>query len=192
MYDTIYKEYLQKKDRIKSRLNDFKSFYTNSVSWFYDNDEMALKKISKESNKRIFEELVFCILTANGSAKSGMKAVDFIRDILMTGTREQIQDALKKSGVRFHNRAEYIVENRNKFRQKYDFNFKKMIEAHKNPKELREFFVNEVKGFGYKEASHFLRNIGIFGLAILDKHILRTLNEFNVIQEIPKTLSRNK
>ncbi len=192
MYDNLYKEYLQKKERIKNRLNEFKSFYTNSVSWFYDKNEMKLRKVSKNNDERLFEELVFCILTANGSAKSGMKAVDSVRDVLMTGTKEQIQEALKKSGVRFHNRAEYIVENREKLKQKYNFDFKKIIEAHKNPKGLREFFVNEVKGFGYKEASHFLRNIGVFGLAILDKHILKTLNEFSVIEEMPKTLSRNK
>jgi N-glycosylase/DNA lyase len=38
-----------------------------------------------------------------------------------------------------------------------------------------------VKGLGYKEASHFLRNIGLPGYAILDKHILRSLAELSVI-----------
>lgn len=42
----------------------------------------------------------------------------------------------------------------------------------------------------YKEASHFLRNVG-FGedVAILDRHILRNLERLAVIDEIPKTLS---
>ena len=38
-----------------------------------------------------------------------------------------------------------------------------------------------VKGLGYKEASHFLRNIGVKGHAILDKHVMRCLAEIGVI-----------
>lgn len=58
---------------------------------------------------------------------------------------------------------------------------------------LREWLVNNIKGIGYKEASHFLRNIG-FGknIAILDRHILRNLKIFGVIKEIPKSISKAK
>ena len=35
----------------------------------------------------------------------------------------------------------------------------------------REYLVSSVDGIGYKEASHFLRNVGIFDFAILDKHV---------------------
>ena len=50
----------------------------------------------------------------------------------------------------------------------------------------REWLVKNIKGYGYKEASHFLRNIGKgFELAILDRHILKNLVEFNVIDGIP-------
>ena len=54
--------------------------------------------------------------------------------------------------------------------------------------ERREFFVQNVKGIGYKEASHFLRNIGFKGYAILDKHIINSLHEFGVLStnEKPK------
>jgi len=42
----------------------------------------------------------------------------------------------------------------------------------------------------YKEASHFLRNIGRGDeLAILDRHILRGLKMAGVIEEIPVSLS---
>lgn len=45
-------------------------------------------------------------------------------------------------------------------------------------------------GFGMKEASHFMRNIGLFeDIAILDRHILKNLIEYDVISEIPKTLT---
>ena len=56
--------------------------------------------------------------------------------------------------------------------------------------ELREWLVKNVKGLGYKEASHFLRNIGYRNLAILDRHILRNLVRVGVLKQIPKSISR--
>jgi N-glycosylase/DNA lyase len=55
--------------------------------------------------------------------------------------------------------------------------------------------VKNIKGIGLKEASHFIRNIGFDyenQLAILDRHILKNLKEFGVINEIPKTLTSKK
>ena len=52
--------------------------------------------------------------------------------------------------------------------------------------------MDNVKGFGYKEASHFLRNIGFKGYAILDKHILNSLIEFGVVDEIKMPLNRDR
>ena len=53
--------------------------------------------------------------------------------------------------------------------------------------------VKSIKGIGYKEASHFLRNIGLGeDLAILDRHILKNLKLLGVIEKIPKSLSRKK
>ena len=49
------------------------------------------------------------------------------------------------------------------------------------PRECSDYFAANIKGIGYKEASHYLRNIGFFGNAILDKHILKTLFEFGII-----------
>ncbi len=59
-----------------------------------------------------------------------------------------------------------------------------------DPYYAREYLVRNIKGMGYKEASHFLRNIGMGeSLAILDRHILKSLEELGVINRIPKTLS---
>jgi N-glycosylase/DNA lyase len=58
---------------------------------------------------------------------------------------------------------------------------------------LREWLVKNVKGLGYKEATHFLRNVGRSnGLAILDRHILRNLKRYGAIRAIPKTLSKKE
>ena len=61
-----------------------------------------------------------------------------------------------------------------------------------NPRQIREYLVENIKGIGYKEASHFLRNIGHRNLAILDRHILKNLKDLKVINDIPKSLSKNK
>ena len=187
MLNKLNKPYNLRKKRIQNRLKEFSLFYNQPVSWFYSNNKMTLQKIDKTDNERLFEELVFCLLTANTFAEMGMKAVDSIREILIKGSSQDIQQRLKQVGYRFPNkRAEYIIEARAK-----NFDLKKIIESY-DKKELREFFVNNVKGLGYKEASHFLRNVGVSGLVILDKHVLKSLQEFGVIKEIPKTLNKNK
>ena len=187
MLNKLNKIYILRKERIQSRLNDFSLFYNQPVSWFYSDNKMTLQKVNKKDNDRLFEELVFCLLTANTSAEMSMKAVVAIRDVLVNGSLKEIQLKLKEVGYRFPNkRAEYIIEARQK-----KFDLKNLIES-KDKQELREFFVENVKGLGYKEASHFLRNIGVFGLAILDKHVLKSLNEFNVITKLPKSMNKNK
>ena len=56
---------------------------------------------------------------------------------------------------------------------------------------MREGLVENIKGLSYKESSHFLRNIGFFKFAILDKHILRTLKENKLIPKIPNQMNKN-
>ena len=44
---------------------------------------------------------------------------------------------------------------------------------------------------GWKEASHFLRNIGRGkDVAILDRHILRKMRDLNIINQIPDRISK--
>jgi N-glycosylase/DNA lyase len=57
--------------------------------------------------------------------------------------------------------------------------------------EKREWLVRSVKGLSYKEATHFLRNIGKNeGLTILDRHILKNLKYHSVISALPKTVTK--
>ena len=58
-----------------------------------------------------------------------------------------------------------------------------------NAYQAREWLVENVNGMGYKEASHFLRNIGQgMDLAILDRHILRFLNGSGILEAFPHSL----
>ncbi len=69
-----------------------------------------------------------------------------------------------------------------------------MLDGIGDPVERRDWLARErgIKGLGYKEASHFLRNVGYRGYAILDKHILRCLAEVGVLDtpQPPTTRAR--
>ncbi|MBI2208449.1 N-glycosylase/DNA lyase [Candidatus Woesearchaeota archaeon] len=189
----LKKEYLLKKERINSRLREFDKFYLGSYSWHFENNNMELKLNDKNPNHNLFEELCFCILTANTSAEMGLRSIDKIRDLLVNGSVEDMSRNLE--GIyRFNNlRPAFIVHTREKLQKSHNFELKNIIETLKNnPDALRDFFVENVKGFGYKEASHFLRNIGFKGYAILDKHILNSLVEFGVVDEFKMPLNKER
>ena len=189
----LKKEYLLKKDRITKRLKEFDKFYNEPLSWFYENNKMELRPVNGNDDQRIFEELCFCIFTANTSAEMGMKAIDAVRDIMINGTAEEMTKKLE--GIyRFNNlRPAYIVHTRDYLKNELNFKLEEKIKSIKDAEELRNFFAFNpgIKGLSYKEASHFLRNIGFKGYAILDKHIINSLIEFNVIDKdtkLPLTL----
>ena len=183
-------EYKNKKGRIKERLKQFQKFFNEPYSWFYRNGSLVLLHVKTEDDYRLFEELCFCIFTANTSAEMGAKAVDAVRNVLMNGSADDMKRRLE--GIyRFNNtRPSYIVHTRNYLKNSFDFKLKNKIKSFKNKNELRDFFAlnKDIKGIGYKEASHFLRNIGFKEYAILDKHIIDSLHEFGVLKtnEKPK------
>jgi len=96
--------------------------------------------------------------------------------------------------VRFkYKKSKYLVYAREKFSEDGKLVIRSALGKNINTFKKREWLVNNIKGIGYKEASHFLRNIG-FGsdIAILDRHILRTLKSIKVIDEISESLSKKK
>lgn len=188
--EKLKQEYNNKKDKIKERLNQFEKFFNEPYSWHYINGDLRLLPSEAKDDNRIFEELSFCIFTANTSAEMGAKAVDAVRNVLIDGNPPDMTRRLE--GIyRFNNvRPEYIVHTRNYLKNTLNFELKNKIKSFKNKNELRDFFAlnKEIKGLGMKEASHFLRNIGFKGYAILDKHIINSLHEFGILEtnEKPK------
>lgn len=143
------------------------------------------RKTGSDNEARIFEELCFCILTANYSAKGGISIQNKIGDGFLYMEEEELKLTLRDLGYRFWNpRYKFIIENRRLFGK-----LKDILGSDISSFEKRKIFVKEVKGFGMKEASHFLRNVGIFDLAILDRHILRVMRKYNYIDDIPKTIT---
>src|SRR5947207_10776853 len=129
--------------------------------------------------------MVFCFLTGGCSARIGLKAIEAVRPLLKSGTRTQLARAL--TGVhRYPNeRARYVAESRNFLLADCNLNIRERLASFRDDHERRDWLAREkgIKGLGYKEASHFLRNIGYRGYAILDKHVLSCLAELGIIDE---------
>ena len=91
-------------------------------------------------------------------------------------------------------RSGYIVASRDFLRAHCDLRLREKLQSFENSLERRDWLVKEkrIKGLGYKEASHFLRNIGLKGYAILDKHILRSLAELKIIDDPKPPNTRSK
>ncbi|HUI39570.1 MAG TPA: N-glycosylase/DNA lyase [Methanothrix sp.] len=142
------------------------------------------------SDDELFRELVFCLLTPQSRARTCWDAVLRLEreSLVAQGEACRIQEEL--TGVRFHQRkAEYICRAREMFSK---VPLRSTLNEFSSSFAAREWLVKNVLGLGYKEASHFLRNIGLGeDLAILDRHILKNLLLLGVIDEVPASLSRS-
>jgi N-glycosylase/DNA lyase len=175
VYEELRLIYAEKKDVIRARLLEFKDVF------------------EKGDDKRIFRELVFCILTSAVGPKVGLISVDAVNDILVDGSEDEIYEHLEHVH-KYPQRANYIVHTREYLKRDFDFKLKDLILSFKDPIERRDFFASnkDIKGIGYVQASHFLRNIGFYGYAILDKNIMRSLYKLGVVDSLrpPTTKKR--
>jgi len=142
--------------------------------------------IDKNSPDELFRELCFCLLTANFSAERGIRIHAQLHSCFCTEPKETIAKKLKAAGYRFPNtRAAYITESQQKKET-----IQHMIHT-LDREERREWLVQNITGLGYKESSHFLRNIGFEDYAIIDSHIMELLERHSIIHQ-PKTLTKKK
>lgn len=164
-----------RRDEIRDRIEEFKA---NAGS----------------SEQRIFAELCFCLCTPQSKATICWKAISALMKsgLLYKGSEAEIVSFL--TGIRFNRRkASYIVGARRFFSRDSNLVLKENLKAFTDVFELREWLVKNVEGLGMKEASHFLRNIGLgLNLAILDRHILKNLRRLGIIDEIPTSLTKRK
>lgn len=145
------------------------------------------ENIGKKSSKEIYLELCYCLLTANFNAKKSIDIQNKIGSGFARLSLEQLSDKLKEYGHRFPNtRANFIYLSRI-----YKDNLKEELFKNKTEENKRDWLVKNIKGLGYKEASHFLRNIGYKDLAIIDFHIIDILVDNKKIEK-PKTITKAK
>ncbi|MFH1630797.1 MAG: hypothetical protein ABIA21_01045 [Candidatus Aenigmatarchaeota archaeon] len=132
---------------------------------------------NKTKNEILFE-LLFCLLAPQSKAPMCRSSLKDIWSSDSTSgiydmTREQI---LKHLGcVRFNERkSEYMILARDNF----DVSYMKILKLKSDPVALRDWLVDNIKGYGYKEATHFLRNIGLGeDFAMFDVHVLRFMQQ---------------
>ena len=166
----------ERRDEIRSRLSEFEAVWNEGT------------------DARLWEEMVYCFFTGGCSAKMGLKAVEAVRPFLVDGTQPEIADALV--GVhRYPNaRARYVYASRSFLREHCNLELRRKLESFDCHLARRDWLVKEkgIKGLGYKEASHFLRNVGFKGYAILDKHVLKCLAELKIIDSPKPPNTRSK
>ncbi len=151
-------------------------------------------KVGSEVDDGLFSELCFCLLTPQSKARACDETVKNLaaKGLLVRGSNEEISREMK--GVRFqNNKAKWIVAARKMFYNDGKCHLRERLDDFNDPIEAREWLVNNVLGLGYKEAGHFLRNIGRGGdFAILDRHILKNLTQYGVLPTMPKSLTRKE
>ncbi|MDO8740714.1 MAG: N-glycosylase/DNA lyase [Candidatus Woesearchaeota archaeon] len=152
----LKKQHKNKSSEIKKRLNEF-------------------EKTGKKNIEELFVELCYCLCTPLSKAERVIQVITSQnKNVLLKKGQKELENLLIRH-VRFHkNKSRYIIEARRALK-----NLKRLS---KNPDEARDFLVENIKGLSFKEASHFLRNIGYKGLAIIDGHILNCLKEHGVLK----------
>ena len=171
--------------KMKDLLNSIENQKNSDIRTLVDSRIKEFSEIKDNSSDSIFIELCFCIMTANCSAEKCIEIHEKIGENFLTLPQDQLTNKFKELGYRFPNiRSKYIVEARNYIEELIN-----RIKVNENGKSLRDWVVSNIKGIGYKEASHFLRNIGFKNYAIIDFHIVDLLVKYKLIEK-PKTMTK--
>lgn len=174
--EVIQNAHRERRDEIRGRLAEF----------------AALGR--EASDTVLFEEMVFCFFTGGCSARMGLNSLEAVRPILLTADQPELARTLVGRHRYPNARSRYIVASREFLLAEYGLRLRDQLESFNCHLERRDWLVRVkgIKGLGYKEASHYLRNIGYAGYAILDKHVLNCLAELKIIDDPkpPNTRSR--
>jgi N-glycosylase/DNA lyase len=152
--------------------------------------EAAFASYKGVPREKYFYELCFCLMTPQSSAAHAFSVQQQLEHLRFFETDLDPESILrqKEHYIRFHKtKAKRLIGVKLVFNDVME-----VITGPSSAFEKREWLVANINGLSFKEATHFLRNIGMNeGLAILDIHILRCLVRHNVIGELPSALSKN-
>ncbi len=171
---------------MKTLLQALRRLQQSDVCTIVQKKISEFKRVDTNSSDDLFNELTFCILTANFSAQRALQIHARLNTCFSTDTAERVAQKLRRCGYRFPaTRATYIIS---AAAQK-----EKICRAINTLQgdERREWLVSTIDGLGYKEASHFLRNIGYDDYAIVDSHILDLLTRYHLLRR-PTTLTKKR
>lgn len=154
--------YVQQKDAIVQRIAEFAQVPEDQ--WFY--------------------ELCFCLCTPQSSAVHAFAVQQRLMNMGFLDNGQEVVSVLREPAnyIRFHNtKHARLHDARNNWQS-----IKSVIaDSYVSERDRRDTLAGMVKGIGMKEASHYLRNIGRRGLAILDRHLLTNLVRCGVYSSIP-------
>jgi len=172
---------------MKDLINSIENLKNGEISEIIQSRINDFSKIKEQDIENIFIELCFCIMTANCAAEKCIEIHELIGDDFLNLSEEELVKKFREYGYRFPNvRANYILNAREHKKDLHDIIF-----SSQDRLMLRTKLVKTVKGLGYKESSHFLRNIGFTDYAIIDFHIADLLEKYNLIEK-PKTMTKSK
>jgi len=154
----LKEQYTVRRNEVRKRLGEFS------------------KNASHMTDKDLFLELCFCICTPQSKA---IKVAQVIHKEnaakLMQLSQPELAQMLRRN-TRFHNNKSKHIINARKY-------ITKLSHLDKNSVIAREFLVKNIKGLGYKEASHYLRNVGYRNLCIIDRHVINLMHELKVFKD---------
>lgn len=177
----------------------FRMFDIGDILTFYNLKKLEIQQkllsFKNVTGLDIFYELCYCLLTPANKAQNALIVVEFLKNEKFFEKGFDPTEILRgavfsgnshKIYIRFHNqKAKRLLLARENWKE-----IEVVLKQELDVVQKREVLVQTVYGFGYKEASHFLRNIGYEGIAILDRHILKNLVQFGVLDKIPNIGNR--
>ena len=168
--------YELKKEEIRNRLLEFKQAFQEA------------------DDRQIFRELSFCILSSGVGPKVAGQCMSAIGEKLVDGEKGELLERIGTIHKYAENASRYIVFTREYLKEEHGFLLKALVSSFGDRVERRDFFAKnpEIKGLGYMQASHFLRNLGFSGYAILDRNNLASLFELGVIGETKYPLTKKR
>ena len=170
------------------KINNTKRELTRPMQERYEKMQTSIKlrleEFSAVPESKYFYELCYCILTPQSKAEHAMRVQRYLESIDFYQNPVNISGLLTNSNylIRFHNvKAKRLIMAAKVYPKILD-----CLHSDLTPQEKRMQIREMIVGFGMKEASHFMRNIGYRGLGILDRHIIRYLIAEGVYPEAPK------
>ena len=89
--EKIKRAHRERRDEIRTRLKEFEDV------WQFGDD------------RRLWEEMVFCFFTGGCSARMGLRSIEAVRPLPLTGTHDELMNALVGRHRYPRARAGYIV-----------------------------------------------------------------------------------
>ena len=168
--------YELKKEEIRNRLLEFKEAFQEA------------------DDHQIFHELSFCILSSGVGPKIAGQCMKAIGEKLVDGEENELLSSLEAIHKYAENMSRYIVFTREYLKKEHGFLLKSLVGSFEDRVERRDFFAKNpgIKGLGYVQASHFLRNLGFSGYAILDRNNITSLFELGIINEAKYPLTKKR